>query len=54
MNACPPFSCTYRPSLSWVIEAREPGFTPAGCAEWLEGRLPRPVEDPEQWELDEA
>lgn len=39
--------------LSWVIEARDPGFTPADCAEWLEGHLPRPVEDPEQWELEE-
>ena len=36
--------------LSWVIENTDPGFTPAKCAEWLEGRLPRPVDDPEQWE----
>ena len=28
-------------------------FTPSDCAEWLEGRLPRPVDDPEQWKVDE-
>ena len=36
--------------LSWVIEAQSIEFTPSLCAEWLEGRLPRPVEDVEQWE----
>ena len=35
--------------LSWVVEAREPDFSPAKCAEWLEGRLPRPVEDLDRW-----
>ncbi len=38
--------------LSWVIEARELSFTPAKCAEWLEGRLPTPVDDSTQWDLD--
>lgn len=38
--------------LSWVIESTSPEFTPALCAEWLEGRLPRPVEDMEQWRTD--
>jgi hypothetical protein len=38
--------------LSWVVESREPSFTPGKCAEWLEGRLPRPVEDVKQWEMD--
>jgi hypothetical protein len=37
--------------LSWVIESKEPSFRPDIAAEWLEGRLPRPVEDPAQWEL---
>jgi hypothetical protein len=37
--------------LSWVIESKDPSFTPDKCAEWLEGRLPRPVEDLEQWEM---
>lgn len=36
--------------LSWVIESTHPAFTPDLCAEWLEGRLPRPVDDLEQWE----
>ena len=39
--------------LSWVIECRDADFTPANCAEWLEGRLPRPVEDMKQWEIEE-
>ena len=39
--------------LSWVIESTEPSFTPDQCAQWLEGRLPRPVDDLEQWTLDD-
>ena len=39
--------------LSWVIEAEDPDFTPALCAEWLEGRLPRPVTDLDQWSMDD-
>ena len=35
--------------LSWVIECHDPEFKPGTCAEWLIGRLPRPVEDLEQW-----
>lgn len=35
--------------LSWVIESTAPSFTPDTCAEWLHGRLPRPVDDLEQW-----
>jgi hypothetical protein len=40
--------------LSWVIESREPSFSPDLCAEWLEGRLPRPVEDLSRWEMDDG
>src|SRR3974390_2028112 len=29
--------------LSWVIECKDKDFLPQDCAEWLEGRLPRPV-----------
>ena len=36
--------------LSWVIESKDASFKPDTVAEWLEGRLPRPVEDPQQWE----
>lgn len=38
--------------LSWVIELKEPSFTPDTAAHWLEGRLPRPVEDLAQWEFE--
>ena len=39
--------------LSWVIESKDPSFSPDLCAQWLEGRLPRPVEDLSQWETDD-
>lgn len=39
--------------LSWMIESRDQKFTPDKCAEWLEGRLPRPVDDLEEWAEDE-
>lgn len=39
--------------LSWVIESTQPDFTPQLCLKWLEGRLPRPVDDLEQWPTDE-
>ncbi len=38
--------------LSWVIESRSAGFSPETCTQWLEGRLPRPVDDPSQWPAD--
>ena len=41
-----------RDYLSWVIESTSPDFSPAKCVEWLEGRLPRPVEDESQWNTD--
>jgi hypothetical protein len=40
--------------LSWVIESTDPSFSPAMCAEWLEGRLPRPVDDPEEWNVNDS
>jgi hypothetical protein len=39
--------------LSWIIESKDPNFTPAMLIEWLEGRLPRPVEDLEKWTTDD-
>jgi hypothetical protein len=39
--------------LSGVVESTAPSFTPDKCVEWLEGRLPRPVEDLEQWKMHE-
>ena len=35
--------------LSWVIECRDRSFTPDMAAEWLEGRLPKPVEQEDEW-----
>ncbi|MBZ5680289.1 MAG: hypothetical protein LAO03_18700 [Acidobacteriia bacterium] len=43
-----------RDFLSWVIECKSKDFSPGTCAEWLEGRLPRPVEDETLWEIDDA
>jgi len=39
--------------LSWVIESKDPSFLPDNCAEWLEGRMPRPVDDLKQWMIDQ-
>lgn len=38
-----------RQFLSWVIESKDPAFTPDLCTQWLEGRLPQPVDDDSQW-----
>ena len=35
--------------LSWVIECESAQMSPDRVAEWLEGRLPRPVDDLENW-----
>ena len=42
-----------RDYLSWVIESTDPAFAPDKCREWLESRLPNPVDDPSQWESDD-
>ncbi|MBN1267783.1 MAG: hypothetical protein JXA25_19995 [Anaerolineales bacterium] len=42
-----------REFLSWVIECEDPNFRPGTVAEWLEGRLPRPVEDLSQWDMED-
>jgi hypothetical protein len=39
-----------REFLSWVIECDDTEFRPGTLAEWLEGRLPCPVDDLAQWE----
>jgi hypothetical protein len=39
--------------LSWVIACEHADFGPGACAEWLEGRLPRPVDDRSQWDTDD-
>jgi hypothetical protein len=35
--------------LAWVIETTDPYFAPDNALEWLEGRLPRPVDDLSKW-----
>jgi hypothetical protein len=47
----PPYLNGSEEFLSWVIESTDPEFTPDLCSEWLEGRLPRPVDDLTQWSL---
>ena len=39
--------------LSWVIETKDKEFTPALMREWLEGRLPKPVDDRNEWNTGE-
>jgi len=39
--------------LWWLIESTDISFTPEICAEWLEGRLPRPVDDIAKWKIEE-
>ena len=39
--------------LSWVIENTDKEFTPDSMKEWLEGRLPRPVNNEAEWLTDE-
>ena len=39
--------------LSWVIECPVDAMTPDVVADWVEGRLPRPVDDPDQWSVDD-
>ena len=35
--------------LSWVIDCKDKEFKPGTLLKWLEGRLPQPVDDLEQW-----
>ena len=38
--------------LYWVIEAATNDFRPGTCADWLEGRMPQPVDDLTKWPQD--
>jgi len=42
-----------RDFLSWVIECPNKEFGPGAAAEWLEGRLPDPVDDLTKWNIDD-
>lgn len=48
----PPYLNGGEEFISWVIESTVGTFTPDQCAEWLEGRLPRPVGQLENWKID--
>ncbi len=39
--------------LSWLIECPLDEMNPDRVADWLEGRLPRPVDDLTQWEIED-
>jgi hypothetical protein len=39
--------------LSWLIECPTDAMAPHTVADWLEGRLPRPVDDESQWQTDD-
>lgn len=38
--------------LSWVIESKDKEFRPGTLMKIMEGRLPRPVDDLEQWNIE--
>lgn len=37
--------------LAWVIQCNHPDFSPDVICDWLEARLPSPVDDVEQWKI---
>lgn len=39
--------------LSWIIESSEQSFKPGTLKKWLEGRLPRPVNDLNEWGIEQ-
>jgi hypothetical protein len=51
----PPSYLNGRPKdfLSWVIETLEKEFSPKLLSEWLEARMPSPVDDLSQWGQEE-
>jgi hypothetical protein len=38
--------------LSWVIETKDKDFKPSSLMQWLESRLPNPVDQLSEWEID--
>ncbi|OTG83220.1 hypothetical protein B9T31_14110 [Acinetobacter sp. ANC 4558] len=37
--------------LSWVIQCNHADFTPDVVCDWLEARLPQPIEDESKWKI---
>jgi len=42
-----------REYLSWIIECNSENFTADNATEWLEGRLPKPVDNLKKWKMKE-
>ncbi len=42
-----------RDYLCWLVECRDKAMKPGTVADWLEGRLPQPVDDVSAWPTDE-
>ena len=42
-----------RDFLSWIIESKSEEFLPGDLREWLAGRLPDPIDDLEQWNIED-
>ena len=40
-----------RDFLSWVIQCNHADFPPDVVCDWLEARLPNPVDDETQWKI---
>lgn len=39
--------------LFWIIESDQIDFTPDNMKEWLEGRLPDPIDDIREWSIED-
>lgn len=37
--------------LAWVIQCNHPDFSPDVICDWLEARLPQPIEDESKWKI---
>ena len=42
-----------RDFLCWIIESKENYFSPQNLCDWLEGRLPNPVDNIDEWTMDD-
>jgi hypothetical protein len=39
--------------LYWIIESKDPDFSPEAAMEWLEGRLPNPINNSNEWLIED-
>ena len=40
-------------NLSWVIQCGDPNFAPAELVDWLDQRMPSPVDDDSVWNIED-